>query len=386
MLPPKRKIKILIHQPRLSYYMGGGETVPLEQVRILTYLGHQVEILTSLGPKKSLLFHDFCKKNPQIKIHYLRLPKKEQRIYKEEPGKRWFRWDIESILFGQQSAKFYFSNKNHWDLIITHLLSDSLFIPRNFTNILHLHGVPQEKRDLDNILLKRPDAFIAVAKFVKRGWEKLYPQLKKKNVKVCYNGISTQKFPNLGIKRDIDLLFVGRLLKNKGINTILRATHLLINGGINFNQLIIVGKGPEEKTVKEQIKKLHLAKKVGLVGTVSQNQLINLYNRSKIFLCPSTAKEGILTTMLEAASCGASIITADCCGMTEFAKHNINAFLIKPFDNISLADKIKSLLKDENLRQRLTNEAEKMVCNHWDISKTGKKLEEIYLNFAKNKL
>lgn len=377
------KLKILIHQPRLSYYIGGGETAPLIQAENLSLLGHQVEILTSRGPKLSSVFNEFRQRNPQIKIHYLELPRRDKKIYHEMPGKNWARWDKESILFGKESVRFYLDHQKNWDLVITHLLSDSLFIPKSFKNILHLHGVPSKTRKWDNFLLKRPDGFIAVAKFVKNGWQKLYPTSKRRRIVVCYNGVNTRKFPNLNLERNIDLLFVGRLLKNKGLDTILMSLRYLLNNGDNFNYLIIIGDGPEKQRLKKQIKKLGLTDKIKLLDTVSEKQLIKFYNQSKIFLCPSTAKEGVLTTMLEAASCGTTIITTKCCGMIEFAKQNITALLIKPFDYKDLGQKIKLLLHNDTQRKRLAKRAEKTVRQQWDIKKTVQKLENIYLSFLK---
>jgi len=348
-------------------------------------LGHRVEILTSQAPIFSPIFKSFRKNNPQIKIHYLKLLPEEQKIYKEQPGKRWVRWDIESLYFSRIAAEFYLTHKNRWNLVITHLLLDSLFIPRHFINILHLHGVPKERRAIDDIALRRPDGFIAVAKFVKNGWRTLYPWLKERQIQICYNGINTKNFPDLNLNRDIDLLFVGRLLEIKGLYVILDALKALIRWGVDFNQLIIVGDGPEKVKIKYIIKTLRLSKKVKLISNIPYKKLINLYNRAKIFLCPSYEREGVLTAMLEAASCGSSIITADCCGMTEFAKDNINSLLTEPTNSNDLAKKIKVLLENDNLRTRLAQRAEKDIHNHWDSLKTGQLLEQTYLKFYKQK-
>ncbi|GEM_PF-584512 len=379
----EKKLKLLIHQPRLSYYIGGGERVPLEQAEILSSFGHKVEILTSRMSPKSSIFRCFQQKNPKIKIHYLSLPQKEQKIYKEKPGRRWFRWDIESIVFGQKSLEFYSKNKTHYDAVITHLLSDSLFIPLSLNNILHLHGVPCGKRDIDNIFLRRPDGFIAVSKSVKTGWGKLYPALKKKNIKICYNGVDNKKFCNSKIKRNIDLLFVGRLLEIKGIYRVVEALKILIQQKIDFNKLVIVGQGPERLALKRKIKKLGLEKKIKFIESATDRTLINLYNQSRIFLCPSYKKEGVLTTMLEAASCGCAIISADCCGMKEFIKNNINGILAKPNNAFDLAQKIKLFLKDESIRNVYAQRAEKEIQKKWNILQTTKMLEKIYLKIIK---
>lgn len=378
-------LRILVHQPRLSYYIGGGEIVAIEQAGFLSNLGHQVEILTSQPPRFSSVFESFRKTSPQIKIHFLKLLPKQQEIYNEVPGKNWSRWDKEAIFFGQKAMEFYLDSKNSWDIVVTHLLSDGLFIPRAFTNILRLHGVPSKKRTFDEIFLDRPDGFVADSQFVKKGWLKLYPFLKKKDIQVGYNGINTKKFPCLNLKRDIDFLYVGRFLKTKGIFNILKAVSILQMRGIFFNKLLMVGRGPELKEVTKMINSLGLKDKIQITEFVPHEELVNLCNQAKIFLCPSYAKEGVLTTMLEAASCGAAIITADCCGMVEFAKDRINALVIKPQDNQELAQSMATLLEQKDIREKLAKKAGQDVVANWDITKTGKKLEKLYCQFFKQR-
>ena len=378
----KKRLRILVHQPRLSYYIGGGETVPLMQAKILSQLGHHIEISTSKPPRFSSVFLNFLKTNPEIKIHYIALKKEDWDLYKKEAGNSRARWDKESILFGKEAQKFYSNTRIYWDLIITHLLSDNLLIPDKFIKILHLHGIPLRKRKIDKIFLSKVNGFVAVSKSVKKGWEKLYPELKKKNIKVCYNGIESQNFPDLNKKRDIDLLFVGRLIKIKGIDTILKALRILDKKRIYFNKFVLIGRGPQIQKIKKQIKKLNLSNKVELKNTVCQKDLIDFYNRANIFLCPSHAKEGVLTTMLEAASCGCAIITTNCCGMPEFIKDRRNGLLIDPKNHIELAEKIELLLKNKKLREAMAKNAQKEQRNHWDSFKLTKKLEKIYLRYS----
>lgn len=379
----RERLKILVHQPRLSYYVGGGELLPMAQAGILSTFEHKIEVLTSFPPKFSPAFDSFKKRNPQISIHFLKLPSNQQSIYKEVAGKDWSRWDKEAIFFGQLSSEFYHSNKGRWDLVITHLLSDSLFIPKNFYNILRLHGVPSEKRNFDQIFLQRPDALIPDSKFVREGWRNLYPLLKRERMPVCYNGIDTERFVNLHKERDIDLLYTGRFLKIKGIYNILEALSFLKRKGVEFNKLLMVGDGPEEANMKDDVRRLGLVEKVQIIRSVSQEELVKLYNRAKIFLGPSYAKEGVITTMLEAASCGAAVITARACGMVEFAKHKSNALVIEPKNSNQLVEYIALLLKRPDLRRKLAEKARKDLVSKWDIIKTGKKLERVYLHYAK---
>lgn len=370
-------MRILVHQPRFSYYLGGGETVPLKQAEMLSKLGHEVQILTSKPPKYSDLYIEFKKNNPSIKIKEIELL--EQSIYEEEPGKNWSRWDKEAILFGQACEGFY-SNRPKFNLVVTHLLSDSLYVPRHYRNVLHLHGVPSTARDFDKIFLMRPDHFVSVSESVKEGWIALYPELSNKNIEVCYNGIDTDKFKDKGLERDIDLLYVGRMIPNKGIYQIIDALKILADRKVSFNKFVMVGRGPELENVTKKVSVLNLQNKVDFMQDLTNVELAELYSKSKIFLCPSYAKEGVLTTMLESASSGCAIVTADACGMPEFAKHKQNALLAIPEDSKSLSEMIEVLLTNKAERTNLINQAKEDI-KKWDTKTTIKKLSEIYKSY-----
>ncbi len=370
-------MRILVHQPRLSYYIGGGETVPMKQAEMLSKLGHEIHILTSKPHKYSNIYVDFKKYNPNIGFTEKKL--NDQSIYTEEPGKDWSRWDKEAILFGQDTEPFY-SERPDFDLVVTHMVTDSLYVPRYYQNALHLHGVPPESIPMDTISLMRPDHFVAVSQSVKQGWASLYPELEQKNVQVCYNGIDLKMFKDNKQNRDIDLLYIGRMIPNKGIYQIVKALKILKDKDIDFNKLIMIGKGPELKKVHKMVIKLGLSNKVEFNQDLNHKELTELYNNSKIFLCPSYEREGVLTTMLEAASCGCAIVTANACGMPEFAKHNENSLLAAPKDVPSLSEMIEDLLINETKRLRLVKCAQKDL-KEWDIQVTTSKLANIYKDY-----
>ena len=87
--------------------------------------------------------------------------------------------------------------------------------------------------------------------------------------------------------------------------------------------------------------------------------------------------------MMEAASCGCAIITADCCGMIEFAKNNVNSMIVQPKDSESLTKVIEQLLRDEKLREKLTKQATEELQQNWDTKHTVRKLAAAYQSYAK---
>ena len=87
-------------------------------------------------------------------------------------------------------------------------------------------------------------------------------------------------------------------------------------------------------------------------GTVSERDLIAIYNSSSIFVCSSLA-EGFAYPPAEAMACGCAVASTDCGGIREFADHEVTALLSPPRDPEALARNVIRLLDDDELRRRL---------------------------------
>ena len=372
-------MKIAIHQPRLSYYIGGGERVPLEQAKYLARLGHKVTIVTTDADRKSSLFRLFVEENPLVRIEAIRLSDKLKYLYKTELGQNRRRVDAESMEFGRLTKKYY--KENYFDIVATHYTVDALKIPVNQNVVLHLHGCPARKRLLDEKSLKRANHLSAVAKYVGDFWKKMYNL--KKLILLSYNGIDNKFFHRIGIDQKYDLLFVGRLIKIKGVDDLLRAAASVSKRRPNL-KIVIVGAGPEKNKLKALAGRLDLESNIRWQAHVGDTELLNLYNSSKISIFPSTAKEGVLTTMLEAAACGSAIITTDCCGMPEFLTHDQSGLLVRPNQPSDLAASIDLLLGDkESLRKKLGGNAKIAIDREWTWEKQINDLDGLLTKFVK---
>lgn len=364
---------IAIYQPRVSYYIGGGEVVPLEHAKFLTRAGHRVAIVTSRANfiSPSTYFLQFIKENPRVKIIYLDLPVALKWIYKEKPGTRWIRWDYESLHVGRLAFNYFL--KNEFDIIAVHNYLDLIAIPPGQKSVLHLHGYPNQSNYLHELLSHIPNVFISVSKLIKEKWLQLVPINK---IQVATNGIDASYFT--AQRREsfqYDVLYVGRLIKTKGLSYLINAINLLKDLPL---RVAIVGIGPEEKTLKIQVKKLKLTHKVKFLGYVKTKNLPHLYNFSLMGVFPSYDREGILTTMLENAACGRPTITTTACSMSEFLRNGYNGLLVKPKDDQGLADAIKQIYFDQKLANKLGSQARESIEAFWNWPKKIKEIEKIY--------
>lgn len=369
-------MKILIYQPRVYYFTGGGEVYPLQNAKFFAKLGHDVTILTTkanfLVPSE--YFTNFIEANKTIHIDYLELDDNFKNIYDEPAGINWERWDRESLWVSRLAYEYI--RKHEFDIIAIHNVIDSLAVPFGYKHVLHLHGTPSELNYVCKLILEKEKNLIAVSNNVASKWVKLgaYP-----NMKIVTNAIDdTVFYPNNSLSRNIDLLFVGRLIPIKGVQYILQALKILkdkYNLTPNFS---IIGDGPYKDELLSLSKKLSIESQIMFHGLVSQDFLIQSYQSAKVAVLPSYDKEGILSTLLEAASCKTPAITTKGTSMEEFARQNKNALLVEPESAQDLSEKIYSLLTDTNLASQIAENAFKTVNEEYTWLSKAKQLIQIY--------
>jgi glycosyltransferase involved in cell wall biosynthesis len=374
-------MKISIYQPRISYYKGGGEVVPIQQAKWLAKRGHEVSILTVKSSYISILpdFEEFCKTN-NIKIDYLELPIELKRIYDQEPGKDWTRWDLESLHVGRIAYEFYL--KNSYDIVAVHNLFDAIAVPVKQKNVMHLHGTPRAFEHHHLILATLPKKFISVSDTVGSNWQKILPE-KSHNI-VIKNGVDTEFFSKTKDGPPVDIFFVGRLLPVKGIDTIIEAVSYIKRNYGKEVTATIAGTGTEEVELKNLVAKLGLEKQIEFLGYVDDSALPYLYSSAQISVFPSKDKEGVLTTMLEAASCSRPIISTTVGGIPEFLKNEYNGLLVPPSDITKLGEAIYKLLSDTSLQHKLAKQARLDISKDWSWESRAILLEHEYERIVQN--
>jgi glycosyltransferase involved in cell wall biosynthesis len=154
--------------------------------------------------------------------------------------------------------------------------------------------------------------------------------------------------PNLA--REKNLVFVGRLVSDKGVDVLLQALKLLQSDKL-FPDLTIVGSGPEEENLQRLAAELGLDRQLIFAGQKSGVALAEILNRHRILVVPSRWAEPFGVVALEGIACGCVVVGSEKgglkeaigpCGLT-FENGNIRA----------LADQLKRLLNDQNLQAKL---------------------------------
>ncbi len=152
-----------------------------------------------------------------------------------------------------------------------------------------------------------------------------------------------------------DVVFVGRLVENKGLDRIVDALALLRDRGLPLRALF-VGKGPLGPFLEQCIARrglTDLARRVEWVA--SPAELAEVYRRSRAAVCASTCEGGPRVTV-EAMACGTPAVSTPVGMMCELLEEGRNGALAG-FDVASLAAALERVLADETQRARLGRQA-----------------------------
>ncbi len=207
----------------------------------------------------------------------------------------------------------------------------------------------------------------------------------KDNIQVVSNGIDTEKYnpkkTNPDLKKKICpngeklILYVGRVTKEKRVYELLKITKIL-EKKIKF-KLLILGDGPDLINLRSIVRQLGLQDKIIMPGGyMPQEKLPEYYASADIFLTASTVEtQGIV--LLESLASGLPVVGANAEAIPEAIKDGKNGFLFDPEKPEKAADLAENLLKDENLRKKLSKNCPGSVKEH-SIESVAVKLEWIY--------
>jgi glycosyltransferase involved in cell wall biosynthesis len=232
--------------------------------------------------------------------------------------------------------------------------------------VLQLHGSSPNRlvksgsrlfKIASKLLLRGCDSVFVLSIEEQRDWRLFYPTGKFYVTKNPY--ISTES-QILVVDRPIwatpngkpVLLFVGRLIKEKGIFDLVKAMPLILEK--TSCHLLVVGEGEEAPHVRELIKTLGLERNVILTGYLGSAHLLMAYKNANIFVLPTYWFEGFPTVILEALGAGLPIITTYIRGAADYLKEGVNSLFIPSQAPRALADAVIKLLSDPVLCKKLS--------------------------------
>jgi len=182
------------------------------------------------------------------------------------------------------------------------------------------------------------------------------------------NAVDPTLFPKKAIRKfENQIIYAGRLSKEKGIDVLLQTAKILPP---KYN-LIILGDGPEKNNVQDVA---NLKTNVHYLGYQSKQNTISLIRGSDLLVQPSLM-EGISSTLLEAMACGTCIVASNVGGNSEIIENDKTGMLIKPNNHEELLDKISDLMKNNEKRSKIAAGGLKVIEKY-----NWKRIGRLYLD------
>lgn len=358
--------------------MGGSGIVATELANNLARMGNFVHLISYSPPFR------FNKFKENIYYHNVSFPNYPL-----------FEFPLYSISLAAKIAEVV-TNENieiiHCHYAIPHTVSG--IIARDIVNkylqtyvVTTLHGTDvtlvgnQENfRQIVKYALDNTDAITCVSEFLYHTTIREFSP--SKPLEVIPNFVDTEEYrrkhlPNLRNKfaRDNEkiIIHISNFRKVKRVPDVVRAFHL-IEKEIP-SKLILVGDGPEFGEVENLISKLDLKNRVWCLG--EQSSVVELLSISDLFLLTSET-EGFGLAALESLSCEVPVVCYQVGGLPELVQNEFNGFLV-PFGDIELlANRSVEILKNNTLREELSQNARKFVIENYDSKKITLKYLNLY--------
>lgn len=162
------------------------------------------------------------------------------------------------------------------------------------------------------------------------------------------------------------LLTVARLdesVPHKGVETVIQALPIVLSVCPDTHYLI-VGGGGELARLERLAQDVGVANHVLLAGRKSDDELASYYNACDVFVMPSL-KEGFGIAFVEAMAFGKPVIGGNHGGTPDVVKDGVTGFLVQHGDVEALANRLKQLLRDRELRRRMGTAGRRRVEEHY---------------------
>lgn len=211
------------------------------------------------------------------------------------------------------------------------------------------------------------------------------------NVHLSYHGLDLDRFPHFDGPRSerdgsaasdpVQLLSVGRAVKKKGYDTLLRALAKL-PADLHWH-FTHIGGGDELARLKALAADLRLNERIEWKGALDQRDVLEHYRQSDIFAlaCRVTAdgdRDGLPNVMVEAASQGLPVVSTNVSGIVELFENGTNALLVEPNEPDQLAAALETMIRQPQLRSQLAREAETKVRRDFDYHNSIRDLDRLF--------
>ena len=222
-------------------------------------------------------------------------------------------------------------------------------------------------KSLSKSIWKNSSYVVANSKSLQETCKRFSPN---RDIKTITNGVDIEIFyPDKNKKFDsseVQLLFISRLMPQKGIDILIKACALLNKKGTTNFKLTIVGEGHLKSLMFSLIERFNLKKNINFLGWKDLDELPDIYRSADIFILPSVM-EGMSSVVLQAMASGLPIVASRVKGFEEIVEENLNGLFAEYNNPEEFAVAIEKLIKSPDLREKMSQKSlEKSKLFSWE--------------------
>jgi glycogen(starch) synthase len=181
------------------------------------------------------------------------------------------------------------------------------------------------------------------------------PVAGRERVRVMRRGVDRDAFTDPGpdpfpkLRGRPRVVFLGRLTRSKGVDTLVAAAARLRTPGV---QVVLVGDGPARAQVEAASRRLGVDGRVHITGFVPHHRTPAVLASADLLVLPSVYEE-LGTVLVEALQVGLPAVATDVGGIPEVVEHGRTGLLVKPGDPAALAAAIDAVVGDPEVARRM---------------------------------
>jgi glycosyltransferase involved in cell wall biosynthesis len=197
----------------------------------------------------------------------------------------------------------------------------------------------------------------------------------REKIKLVYSGhpLRTTALAEVRMKEPYRLLAVGRFVRKKGFDDLLRACAILSNQGLDYH-LVLVGSGPLERTLKRLALDLGVGDRVTFPGFVLYDRVPDLLTRADVFLMPSIVdpsgdRDGLPNVIVEALLQRVPVVATDVCGIREVIQNGVTGILAPQKDPAALARAVFQLIENREQSVAMAQAGRDLVLDRFNADR-----------------
>ena len=234
---------------------------------------------------------------------------------------------------------------------------------------------------------KKLDGRIAVSKPARDFINKHFPA----SYNIIPNGVELEHFSQevapLEEFQDgkINILFLGRAEKRKGLEYLLKAYQLIKPDHPDCRLIVVSPKTRARRKYEKQVSEANLQDVVFVDGrSVTDKEKPRYYRTADIFCAPSTGHESQGVVLLEAMATGKPVVASNISGYASVVTNEVEGLLVPPKQEVPLAQAVTRLMQDAPLRRQMGERGRAKAADYgWE--QISRKVMDYYIKILMNK-